>query len=419
MKPLIEREPSNGLTDVPGLAAGAASCDIRGLENDRLDTAIVYSSRPCRAAGVFTSNAAPAAPVQVNRKIIDRQGTVHGVVANSGNANAWTGKRGIADAERMRELAEKECSAEPHSFLVCSTGHIGIFLPMKKLEAGIRTAAATRGSTDRHGLMASDAILTTDTGRKVVTVQFPWGDQFLTVSGMAKGAGMIHPNMATMLAFIATDAEVDQALLQRALANAVTTSFNAITVDGCMSTNDTVLLLANGCSGVAIDPSNGPLTDRFTAAIQHVCSSLAEKIVCDGEKRTKVVELLVEGAASNRDAEAIARAVGNSILVKTSWFGGDPNFGRILDAVGYSTALVREESLDLAYRSYPATSGTEPVPVVVKGEPILEKEAEWDEIVRQPRFSILFNLNLGEGSFRLLATDLSIEYVDYNKSEKF
>ena len=418
MKTLIEREPSNGLTDVPGFAAGAASCDIRGLNNDRLDTAIVYSSRPCRAAGVFTRNATPAAPVKINRKIIARKGVVHGVVANSGNANAWTGKRGIADAEKMRELAEKECSAEANSFLVCSTGHIGIFLPMEKLRVGIRAAVATRGSSDRHGLMASDAILTTDTGRKVVTAQFPWGDKLLTVSGMAKGAGMIHPNMATMLAFIATDAEVDQALLQRTLANAVTTSFNAITVDGDMSTNDTVLLLANGSSGVAIDPSNKALTDRFTAAIHYVCSSLAEKIVCDGEKRTKVVELLVEGAASDRDAEAIARAVGNSILVKTSWFGSDPNFGRILDAVGYSGALVKEETLDLAYRSYPATSATGPVPVVVKGEPILKKEAEWDEIVCQRRFSILFNLNLGGGSFRLLATDLSLEYVDYNKSEK-
>ena len=419
MKTLIEREPSNGITDVPGFEAGGASCDIRGLKNDRLDTAIVYSSRPCHAAGVFTTNAVPAAPVKVSRRIIARKGAVHGVVANSGNANAWTGQRGLADAETMRELAEKECSAASHSFLVCSTGHIGIFLPMDKLEVGIRTAAATRGTTDRHGLMASDAILTTDTGRKVVTVQFPWRDDLLTVSGMAKGAGMIHPYMATMLAFIATDAEVDRTLLQRTLANAVSTSFNAITVDGDRSTNDTVLLLANGCSGVAIDPSNETLTDRFTAAVQHVCSSLAEKIVCDGERRTKVVELLVEGAASNGDAEAIARTVGNSILVQTSWFGSDPNFGRLLDAVGYSGARLVEGSLDLAYRPYPATPETESVPAVVKGEPILANEAQWDEIVSEPRFSIIIDLNLGEGSFRLLATDLSMEYVNFNKSEKF
>ena len=419
MKTLIEREPSNGITDVPGFQAGGASCDVRGLKNDRLDTAIVYSSRPCHAAGVFTTNAAPAAPVKVSRRIIARQGAVHGVVANSGNANAWTGQRGLADAETMCELAEKECSAESHSFLVCSTGHIGKFLPMDKLEVGIRTAAATRGTTDRHGLMASDAILTTDTGRKVVTVQFPWRDELLTVSGMAKGAGMIHPYMATMLAFIATDAEVDRTLLQRTLANAVSTSFNAITVDGDRSTNDTVLLLANGCSGVAINPSNETLTDRFTAALQHVCSSLAEKIVCDGERRTRVVELLVEGAASNGDAEAIARTVGNSILVKTSWFGSDPNFGRLLDAVGYSGARLVEGSLDLAYRPYPANPETESVPVVVKGEPVLANEAQWDEIVSQPRFSIIIDLNLGKGSFRLLATDLSMGYVNFNKSEKF
>ncbi len=418
MKELFRENRSRGITDVPGFEAAGVSCDIRGLNNERLDVALVYSPLPCNAAGVFTTNCVPAASVKLCRRVLNANGSVHGIIANSGNANAWTGRGGMVDAEAMATIAQEGCATGPDSFLVCSTGHIGLPLPMSKLKRGIQAASETKGYSAKHGIDAASAILTTDTATKVVTVKIPWKRKLLTVSGMAKGAGMIHPQMATMLAFVATDALVSRTLLQKTLKEAVTHSFNAITVDGDRSTNDTVLLLANGHSGIKVAASSELLLKRFTAAIQHVCSDLAEKIVCDGEKITKVVELLVEGAATRGDAEKIARAVGNSILVKTSWFGNDPNYGRILDAVGYAGAQVKEEKLEMAYRSYPATPKKKPVPVVVEGEPIFGNESKWDRIVSADRFSIQFNLNLGKGSFRLLATDLTEGYVSYNKSEK-
>ena len=234
---------------------------------------------------------------------------------------------------------------------------------------------------------------------------------------MTKGAGMIQPDMATMLAFIATDAEAGRSTLASVLKSAVAGSFNAITVDGDMSTNDCVILMANGASGVRIPASRGGLRERFAHAVQEVCSELADMIVADGERITKVVEIRVSRARSGRDAEKIARAIGNSLLVKSSWFGNDPNWGRIVDAAGYSGVTFRERDVDLSYSRYPSGGRNRSIAVLKRGSVIIRNEGRWKEIVMNKRFTITIAFNSGKGSFRLLATDITEGYVRYNKSE--
>lgn len=411
MSKLSTVQNSPGLSDVPGFAVAGAACDIRNTHNlERLDVALLYSERPCTAAGVFTINAVKAAPVRYCQEVL-RGERFHGFIANSGNANACTGDGGMDDARSMAALTAGELGVSPETILVCSTGRIGERLPMDKLERGIREAVKRRDASPEQGKRAADAILTSDTRSKTITVRFQAGGRTVTVAGIAKGAGMIQPNMATMLAFLATDAAVGQDLLQRVLAEAVRLTFNRITVDGDMSTNDTVLLLANGASGVKIggEEDSAELRD-FRQAVWKVCDFLADKIVSDGEKITKVVEVLVEGADSEEDAEKVARAIGNSLLVKSSWYGNDPNWGRLADAAGYSGARFDDRKFDIFYEDTPA---------VLAGEPLHQNRAQWKEVVQAKRFSITLRLNVpgGKGNFRLLATDLTESYVRFNKSE--
>ncbi|MEX2382431.1 MAG: bifunctional glutamate N-acetyltransferase/amino-acid acetyltransferase ArgJ [Opitutales bacterium] len=401
-------ENSNGIVDVPGFKTGAVSCDIRNRKDDRLDLALIYSERPCSAAGVFTRNAIKAAPVRLCESLFSAGYRFHGVVANSGNANACTGEAGVADAMRMASLASKSLNVPDGSIFVCSTGRIGERLPIDSIEKGIVEAAGRLASSEEESVRTADAILTSDTRRKMATAQFKSGEGTVTVAGIAKGAGMIQPNMATMLAFLVTDAAVTPAILKTVLASAVKQSFNAITVDGDMSTNDTVLLLANGASGIEVTKDDAALYEKFHGAVASICHFLAERIVSDGEKVTKVVEVCVIGAAGDTDAENVARAIGNSLLVKTSWFGEDPNWGRLVDAAGYSGARLEEGNLDISYGE---------VPALKSGEAVVENKAKWKEVVRANRFTIEINLNLGSGRFRLLATDLTDEYVQFNKSE--
>lgn len=411
MDELSIKENSPGISDVPGFAVAGVACDVRNKGDlDRLDLALVFSEKPCAAAGVFTINAVKAAPVIQCQEVLQGGGPFHGIVANSGNANACTGEQGMRDARAMASIAAAGLTVPAESILVCSTGRIGERLPMEKIETGICEAVARRASSPERGQAAADAILTSDTRSKTITVSFQAGGKRVTLSGMAKGAGMIQPNMATMLAFLATDAEIEQAEIQQLLADAVRLTFNRITVDGDMSTNDTVLLLANGASGVRISFAEGETSRLFQAALWKVCDFLAEKIVSDGEKVTKVVEVLVKGAASEEDAEKVARAIGNSLLVKSSWYGNDPNWGRLADAAGYSGAKFDGRKFDIFYGETPA---------VTAGEPVHQNRAKWKEIVQQSRFSITIKLNVpgGDGEFRLLATDLSESYVRFNKSE--
>ncbi len=410
MTQLTVTPDSAGLTDVPGFEAAGVACDIR-QKNDakRLDLALVHSLRPCTAAGTFTRNAVKAAPVLLCQEHLAAGGPFHGFVANSGNANACTGADGLRDARAMAQRAAAALNQKPGAFFVSSTGRIGQPLPMDRVLKGIERAVTEKGRTAAHGKRAADAILTSDTRAKTVTVSFTYDGKKHVVAGCAKGAGMIQPNMATMLAFLATDFSVPRSFLQKTLAEAVAGTFNCITVDGDMSTNDTVLMLANGHSGVSVgDKSPRELRVLFAEAVWKACEVLADKIVSDGEKITKVVEVRVQGAASAEDAEKVARAIGNSLLVKSSWCGEDPNWGRLADAAGYSGAKLVEAKLDIRYND---------VPALTAGRPHPELKPKWKEVVRHRRFTVTLDLHLGKGAFRLLATDLTEAYVTYNKSE--
>lgn len=399
------QDTTGGVASPQGFFAAAASADVRKKQDGRLDTGIVYSPRPCAAAGVFTINAIKAAPVLQCQKVLALGRPVHGVVANSGNANACTGEQGKLDASAMALAAERSCDCSENSFFVCSTGRIGEPLPMDSLLGAIEIAGSAAKTDTRDNLDFGNCILTSDTREKVCTATFEVNGKTVTIGGSAKGAGMIQPNMATMLAFITTDIEATPSQLQDVLAAAVKSSFNAITVDGDMSTNDTVLLLANGESGAALDVNS---LELFEEAVWQVCDSLADKIVADGERITKVVELLVSGAANETDAENVARAIGNSLLVKTSWYGNDPNWGRLIDALGYAKATIDPDTIDILYGDVPALAMSTPIP---------ENKPQWKAVVSKPRFTISINLNQGQAGYRLRASDLTEGYVDFNKSE--
>ena len=410
MTPLIVTLDSAGITDVSGFETAGVACDIRE-KNDpkRLDLALIFSLRPCTAAGTFTKNAVKAAPVILCQKHLAEGGSFHGIIANSGNANACTGADGLRDANATAQRAAASLNLKASSFFVCSTGRIGQPMPMERLLKGLERSVTEKGRTPAHGNKAADAILTSDTKPKTVTVSFTYDGKKHVVAGMAKGAGMIQPNMATMLAFLATDFSVPRSFLQKTLSEAVTGTFNCVTVDGDMSTNDTVLMLANGHSGVSVgDKSPRELRVLFAEAVWKACEALADKIVSDGEKITKVVEVKVTGAASGEDAEKVARSIGNSLLVKSSWYGEDPNWGRLAAAAGYSGAKLIENKLDILYNDTPAMTA---------GKPHAELKPKWKEIVKARRFTITLNLHLGKATFRLLATDLTDGYVNYNKSE--
>lgn len=401
-------ENPGGIADCPGYKTAGVACDIRENGNtELLDLAIVTSETPCSAAGVFTLNDVCAAPVHVCKKILSHTGAkVAGFVVNSGNANAATAEQGMIDAKEMSAISQLETGIGS-PFLVCSTGRIGRALPMGKIKSGIAAAAQKLNESEVESLNTADAILTSDTRRKVATAQFVFEGKTVTVSGMAKGAGMIEPNMATMLAFLVTDLKVESAALKNTLVQACNKTFNRISIDGDMSTNDTVLLLANGKTGLV--PNEHPeLLQAFRDAVFMVCDILAEKIVGDGEKVTKLVELIVEGCKTDEDAEKVARAVGNSLLVKTSWYGSDPNWGRLADAAGYARVGLKEECFDIHY---------DEVPALIGGKPQDSNLSQWKAIVSKKRFRITLNLNQGNRNFRLLTSDLSEAYVDFNKSE--
>lgn len=355
---------SPGVSDVPGFRVGAAGCDIRNKGLDRLDLTLVVADQPCAAAGVFTTNDVKAAPVRFCQQVLAVSADkIRGIVGNSGNANACTAAQGDADAVAMAKLAAAAVGAPSDAFLVCSTGRIGELLPMAKVAEGIKVSASRLSRDAAEGVRSANAILTSDTRPKSVTARFVWEGKTITIAGIAKGAGMIEPNMATMLAFVCTDAAASPAELKTALKSSSDQSFNCVSVDGDMSTNDTVLLLASGVSGVSVGASApAGLRTLFQEALDKVCFALAEKIVGDGEKITKVVSVEIEGARTRADAEKIARAIGNSLLVKSSWYGEDPNWGRLADAAGYARTGLDEAKLDIYYDDIPAVLGGKPLP---------------------------------------------------------
>jgi glutamate N-acetyltransferase/amino-acid N-acetyltransferase len=417
-----------------GFRASGVFCDIKRLgtgkgsdKGQKLDLALLVSDCPAAVAGMFTTNQVCAAPVKVCLSRM-RPGRAQAIIINSGNANACTGKQGLKDALEMVGFAEEALKLPKGTALVASTGRIGMMLPMDNVRSGIIDSAVGLGSTVHHANSAAEAIITSDTHTKQIAVEFKLANKPVRIGGFCKGAGMIQPGMsltggrpaavplhATMLCFVTTDCAIAPKALQSALREAVAQSFNRITVDGDMSTNDTVLVLANGLAGNRLVKGSGSQDYRqFQAALSHVCLELAKMIVRDGEGVSRFVTLRVSGAKSFADADSAARVVANSALVKTSWHGGDPNWGRIIDALGYSTARIVEERVDIGY-SLPGQRRI--LWSLKRGQPTSASFKELCRIVAKPEFDLHINLNHGRDSTLLYAADLTEEYVEFNKGD--
>ncbi len=430
--------PLEGSVTAPrGFRASGVFCDIKRLgtgsgsdKGEKRDLALIVSDVPATVAGLFTTNQVCAAPVKLCIERV-RRGTARAIVVNSGNANACTGRQGRADALAMTTAAARALGLRATDVLVGSTGRIGVTLPMANVRAGIEAAALELGPERARAAHAAEAIMTSDTRAKEVAVELRLGGRRVRIGGICKGAGMIQPGMsttgrrpaarpagtgglhATMLCFLTTDAAIAAAPLGTALERAVASSFNRITVDGDMSTNDTVLVLANGRADHArIASARGPAFAAFAAALEHVCLALALMIVRDGEGVHRVVTVRVSGARSFTDADAAARAIANSSLVKTSWHGGDPNWGRILDAAGYSDARIDEDKVDIGY----STPGSRRIVWSLRrGRPARTPFAALWHAVQPQEFDVHVRLNLGRGAAVMYAADLTEAYVDFNK----
>jgi len=392
-----------GITAVPGILAAGMAAGIK--KGDVPDLALIVSEREATIAGVFTLNQVVAAPLLVDRQRI-RRGKGRAILANSGNANACTGRQGYADAIKMAALAAKALRLRPEDIFVASTGVIGKPLPMERIEAAVPVLA---GRLRRDGGEdAARAIMTTDTTVKTAAASDTIGGRTITLGGIAKGSGMIHPNMATMLAFLATDAAVPRALLQRGLRQATDRSFNRIPVDGDTSTNDLVLCLANGVGGNRSIASGSADARRFQALLDYVCLDLAKKIAWDGEGATKFVELRVTRARTTEEAVRVAVAIATSSLVKTAWFGQDANWGRIMAAIGRAGVRIVPDRIALTYGD---------VPVVRRGTglgPAAEEQA--NTVLKGREFALTVDLGLGPAAATVWTTDLSPEYVKINAS---
>ncbi len=393
------KEIQGGITAPKGFLASGIYAGIK--RNKKLDLAMIASERDAVAAGLFTVNRVKAAPVILTQRQMKR-GNARAIVVNSGNANACTGRQGMIDAKEMVELTASALSIDKKGVCVASTGVIGEPLPMARIRPSIEIGV--KGLSAEGGRDAAAAIMTTDTFPKEIAVRGRIGGRMVTVGGIAKGSGMIYPKMATMLAFISSDAAIDRDNLTRMLKKAVDRSFNKITVDGDTSTNDMVLCLANG---MAENKSlTGKTLGQFEKMLEHVCAALARMIAKDGEGATKLVEIRVRGAKNVRDAEKVAFAVANSNLVKTALFACDPNWGRLMAAIGYAGAYVREEDISITFDHIN----------LVKNGIGLGKDVEKRvvEVMRNREYAITIDLNAGSAGTNVLTTDLSYDYVKIN-----
>ncbi len=395
-------ECEGGVTAPQGFFAGGV---YAGIHKVKKDLAIIFSRTPAAAAAVFTRNKTQAALILVDKMQLKRSSVFSAVVVNSGNANACTGERGLNDAWTMVRATAEALNILEEQVLVSSTGVIGQYLPMEKIVPAICQLALTisrNGNDD-----AAEAIMTTDTCPKQVAVKFTLGSATVTIGGMAKGSGMIAPNMATMLAFITTDIAVPQKLLNKALREANEKSFNRITVDGDTSTNDMAVVLANGMAGNELFTEDSEEYQLFAAALEYVMIKLAKMIARDGEGATKLIEIVVKGATSEEEAVQAARSVANSNLVKTAIHGADPNWGRILAAVGYSGIDFNPEDVEIFFND---------LPVLKKNYEIVLDEEKAKQILSQENIMVMLNLNQGNSVARFWTCDLTKEYVHINAS---
>ncbi|AGB40727.1 glutamate N-acetyltransferase/amino-acid acetyltransferase [Halobacteroides halobius DSM 5150] len=388
------KEISGGITSPQGfLAAGVRA----GIKETGKDIALIYSETIAQVAAVFTTNQAAAAPVKLSKQNC-QDGLAQAIIINSGNANACTGQQGGEDAKKMIDLTANELNIASEKVLVSSTGIIGKKLPMGKLTAGIKQACSSLDVNNQ----AAEAIMTTDTYAKALAVEFEVAGEKIKLGGIAKGSGMIEPNMATMLSFITTDLAIKQELLDAALEEAVNNSFNQITVDGDQSTNDTVAILANGQAKNKIVSKEDDGYNKFYQALEYICQELAQQIVKDGEGATKFVEVNVKGALNKKDADEIGKKIANSNLVKTALFGEDPNWGRIVAALGSTGIKVELDKLE----------------VEINGQSIFgpqeQKYETANNLLEAKEVDITIKLNLGEYETQVWTCDLSYEYIEIN-----
>jgi glutamate N-acetyltransferase/amino-acid N-acetyltransferase len=394
-----------GVTAPLGFTAAAICCGIKEDSNAAADLALVASSVPAVAAATFTTNKIKAAPVRVSASHV-RSSETRAIIINSGNANACTGSTGIQHAKRMAHVVAREGRWKERQVLVCSTGRIGIPLPIERIEGAIPRLVS--GLESDQGAAFARAIMTTDTFAKEIAIEMTIAGAKVRVGGAAKGAGMIDPNMATMLCVITTDAAIQKGTLQKLFSASVEQSFNCITIDGDMSTNDTAICLANGMAG------NPPLrleqeeSAYFASGLDYITRNLARMIVEDGEGASKFVELQVKGAATYQDARKAAEAVANSKLVKCSWYGEDPNWGRIMDAIGYSAAKVQEEMIDIFFNGIVA---------VEHGVASSTPPHKIKEVMANKKFTVTIDLHLGSAEYKVFTTDLTPDYVRLNMGE--
>ena len=391
------------ITSPQGFRAGATYAGLKTFAEDKLDLGILLSELPCSVAGVFTTSTVKSPTVTVNRQRLAQGITMRGLIVNAGIANTCVGEQGFIDAEEMTSLAAHKTGTGPEQILVCSTGVIGVELPMSLIRSGVEQLELTGvGGPD-----LAKAIMTTDTRPKEVAVNVELGNRPVCLGGIAKGSGMIHPNMATMLSFLATDAAVEREFLQQALSQVADETYNMLTVDGDTSTNDTVLVLANGASRNPEITADSPDADAFVAALRQVCTYLTQELARDGEGASHLIVVEVDGAADTPDARKAAKTIASSSLVKSAVYGADPNWGRVLAALGRSGAAAEEDKVDLFVNG---------VCIMEAGKPIPFHREAVVALMKRPEVTFRLHLNLGPGQATAWGCDLTEEYVIINSA---
>jgi len=399
----MAKRPLDGVLLPKGFLAAGVHCGIKPRKGV-LDLGIIYSQVPATAAATFTTNRVKAAPVKLSQKRV-RRGRAQAIVVNSGNANAATGRRGDKDARTMTRVTAGALRMPEQEVLVCSTGHIGTHLPMEKIVPGIKKAAASLEQSPKASRDISRAILTTDTRPKVARWTGIIAHRRIRLGGIVKGAAMISPQMATMLAFLTTDLDIEAPALKSALKAAVASTFNRILVEGHTSTNDTVIILANGLAGNRKLTSKSRELRKFQEGLSEVCATLARKIVEDAEGATKFIEVQVTGARTEAQAERIARAIAISPLVKAAVYGADPNWGRIASAAGYAGVPFKEENLSVSL------SG---ITVFKRGQPTLPKAGRLNRLMKRKNINFSVDLGMGKAHSLIWTSDLTEKYISLN-----
>jgi glutamate N-acetyltransferase/amino-acid N-acetyltransferase len=401
------KKVEGGITAAQGFEAAGVEAGVK--YKNRKDMALVYSTAPCQVAGTFTSNVVKAAPVLWDKKLVETAPFVQAVVVNSGIANACTGKQGMDACEAEAKCAGKLLGIPETAVLVGSTGVIGMQMPVDRLTAGIEKLVAAKAGTLEAGLEAAKAIMTTDTIHKQIAVEFEVGGKKAVMGAMCKGSGMIHPNMCTMLGYVTTDANISKALLQKAVSAAVVDSFNMISVDGDTSTNDTLLVMANGLAGNEVIASEGADYDAFCEALDFVTKYLARKMAGDGEGATCLFETKVVNADTKQNARILAKSVICSSLSKAAIFGHDCNFGRFLCALGYSGVQFDPDKVDLFFEG-----NGKRIQVFGDGAPKEYSEEEATELLSAPEVTVFVDMHAGSEEATAWGCDLSYDYVKIN-----